>query len=417
MNLHQQLKNLPKYGTAAEVPMATRDQGLDHYKKACDLGMTFWQYMEIIQPSKPGDNLTAFERQLQLNGIVTKSNPEAGLYSSIGEYFFQSDRPGSLVLFPVLLQKVALWAKLMWVPDINKIVATTRTISGSSSFLSLYIDDSAIVGNYAGINGNPTAHGRRFRVDQRGNFPSVKIGWSDHANAVTKHGVKLEWTYEFVRRASIELMTTVVARIMIQDQLELFDEAMSVAISGDGSPANPPAQVVKFRNSGTVDSRYELLIGKNPAGSVVAAGEITYEGWLKWIGQFKPYNPSMVCGNMNTLVKLVLMAKPNVDPMAIITTLLEPRKQGSATFDSSIGQLFPNVTLYWSEAVPDDVLVGMDTAFGLERVIELGSDIQEMERVITNQTECMVLSIADTVSKLFRDAIQVLDFHEAPLTG
>jgi len=404
MNFHDKIKGLTRYGSAAEVPMGTKDQGLDHYKRASDLGMTLWQYFELIQPSKPGETLTAFERQLQLTGIITKSDPARGLFASTGEYFFQSDRPGSAILFPTLLQKTALWAKLNFIADINRIVSTTRTITGTSSYQSLYIDDSAIVGT------GKDAHGRNFRVDQRGRFPSVKIGWSETANAVTKHGVQLDWTYEFVRRASIELMTTVVARIMLQDQQELFNDAVSIAINGDTSniTANPPARVRTFRTAGAMGADDIWL------DSPTAAGEISYEGYLKFIGGFKPYNINIIIGNTATLTKLVLMQRPNIDPTSIITTLLEARSQGNITQDMTNGGLFPNVTFYPSEAIGDGIILGMDQQFAMERVIELGSDIQEISRVIENQTEAMVISIADGVSKIFASAIQVLDFSGPP---
>jgi hypothetical protein len=340
---------------------------------------------------------------------MTKSDPARGLFASTGEYFFQSDRPGSAILFPVLLQKTALWAKLNQVCDINKIVATTRTIAGSSSYQSLFIDDSAIIGGT-----NPTAHGRRFRVDQRGNFPSVKIGWSETASAVTKHGVKLDWTYEFVRRASIELMTTVVSRIMLQDQQELFNEAISVAVSGDGTLASPAATVYKFRTGGTTGPNDIRLA----TSTQTAAGVIDYEGYLRFIGGFKPYNVNVIVGNIATLTKLVLMSRPNMDPAQIIQTLNTANStQGQINADQFNGQLFPNVTYYPSEAVGNDIIVGLDTQFALERVIELGSDIQEVSRVIENQTEAMVISIADGISKIFPSAIRVLDFSAASLNS
>lgn len=398
MSISAKIKGLTRYDNAKDVPLS-----LDLYKQACDLGMTFWQYLEVIQPTKPGETLTAFERQLQQSGIILHSDADKGLYSSTGEYFFQSDRPGSAILFPVLLQKTALWAKLKQIPDINKIVATTRTIAGSSSYQSLLINDSEITG--------ASASGRRFRVNARGEFPTVKIGWSETANAVTKHGVKLDWTYEFVRRASIELMTTVVSRIMIQDQVELFNEAISIAISGDGTLANPAATVKKFRTTGAAGPNDIIL------DVATAAKVISYEGYLKWISGFQPYTPNVVVGSVATLIKLILMAKPNVDPLAIITSLQEAKSQGTAAMDPSLQQLFPNVQLYPSTSVPDDMLLGIDTQFALERVIELGSDITEVERVIKNQTEAMVISISDNVSKIFKDAVQVLDFTAATQTA
>jgi len=393
-------KNLPKYATAAEVPMGTAAQGLDLYKASIDAGMTFWQYLEMIQPSKPTDNLSAFDRQLQLQGIIVKSRPDLGLYSSPGEYFFQSDRPGSAILFPVLLQKTALWTKLKSFVDISRIVATTRTIAGTSAYSALSIDDSNISGA-----GSPTAHGRRFRVDQRGNFPAVTIGWSEKTNAVTKHGVQLNWTYEFVRRASIELMQTVVARIMLQDQLELFNEAINVLINGDGS-ANPACVVKTLKKTAAGATANQIVISDN-----LAAGQLSYEAWLKFIGGTRPYTFDVICGNLDTLVKFVTMQRPTMDPAEIITNLLEAKNQGTAKLDTP---LFPNVTLFLADGMPADKLLGIDTSFALERVIELGSDLKEVERVIQNQTEAMVISIADNVSKIFPEAAQLLDFSGAP---
>ena len=391
-------KNLPRYESAKDVPMTTVEQGVTLYKQSIDAGMTFWQYLEMVQPSKPSDNLTAFERQLQLNGIIVQSRPDLGLYSSPGEYFFQSDRPGSAILFPVLLQKTALWTKLKAFVDINKIVATTRTITGTSAYSALSIDDSNITG------ATTTAHGRRFRVDQKGNFPSVSIGWSEKTNAVAKHGVQLNWTYEFVRRASIELMQTVVARIMIQDQLELFNEAVNVIINGDGS-ANPPCTVKTLKKTAAGATPNQIVC------DATVAGELTYETWLKFIGNSRPYTFNAVFGNLNTLVKFVTMSRPTMDPAEIITNLLEAKNQGTAKLDTP---LFPNVTLFLAEGMPVDKLLAVDTSFALERVIELGSDLKEVERVIQNQTEAMVISIADNVSKIFNDAAQLLDFSAAP---
>lgn len=393
--MKKNLKDLKRYASAAEVPL-----GLDLYREANDLGVTFWQYMEMIQPSKDGDTLDAFSRQLKEAGIVVKSDANKGVYSSPGEYFFQSDRPGSAVLFPALLQKTALWAKTNNVPDINSLVATTRTISGTSAFQALRIDDSEITGG----------EGRRFSVDQRGNFPRVKIGWSDATNAVTKHGVQLDWTYEFLRRASIETIQTVVSRIILQDKAEVLADAVNIAVNGDGSAANPAATVKTFCANATTPGANEILIDEASS----AAGVLPYEGYLKFIGGMRPYSPNVVCGSLNTLVKMVTMDRPNIDPAEIVTRLQESKSQGTATIDEN---LFPNVKLMLVDSMPESKLLALDSEYALERVIELGSDLQEMEKFITRQTESMVLSIADTVSKVFPDACQVLDFSSAARTS
>ncbi len=393
--MNKKLSNLKKYDNAADVPLTA-----ELYREANELGMTFWQYLEVINPSKATDKLDAFERQLQASGIIVKTDPVAGIYSSPGEYFFQSDRPGSAVLFPVLLQKTALWAKMNRVTDINKLVATTRTIAGTSAYQTVAIDDSAIVGK--------DGKGMSFRVDQRGNFPRVKVSWSDKTNAVTKHGVQLDWTYEFVRRASIEVMQTIVARIMLQDQAEVVEEAISVAINGDAT--SPAATVITFAANAVTPTDTEILL--STASS--AAGVLPYEGYLKFIGGMKPYAPNVICGTLNTIVTMVTMARPNIDPSELISRLQDTRSQGTANL---IENVFPNVEMLVADSMPDNKLLALDTAFALERVIELNSDIQEAEKAISNQTEKMVLSIADTVSKLFPDACKVLDFSTAARTS
>lgn len=402
MHVLKKLGSLPTYSRPEDVPMATLDQGLDLYKQAADMGMTFWQFLEAIQPSKDNDSLTAFERQLKLTGVIVKSRPEMGLFSSRAEYLFQSDRPGSAILFPVLLQKEALWTKARQYSDINAIVATTRTISGSSSYQAVRIDDSEIYGS--------GANGRRFRVDQAGNFPKVKISWSDAANAVAKHGVELNWSYEFVRRASIELLTTIVSRIMLQDAISVFDDAVSFAINGDGTSANPAATVKTFcKSTKSTPGTNEIVL--DVSNDSIAAGVLPYEGWLKFIGGFAPYTPNVVCGNLATLVKFVTMTRPTMDPAQVITALLEAKNQGTAVLAN---ELFPNVVLHLADGVPNNKLVALDKGYALERVIELGSDIKEVTKVIQQQTEAMVISIADNVSKIFPAAIRVLDFSGAP---
>ena len=391
----KKIKDLKTYENAADVPLT-----IDLYREANEMGMTFWQYLEVINPSKPGDSLDAFERQLQASGIITKTNTNSGIYSSPGEYFFQSDRPGSAVLFPVLLQKTALWAKMCRVTDINKLVATTRTIAGTSAYQTVAIDDSDLIGK--------DGKGRSFRVDQRGNFPKVKIGWSDKTNAVTKHGVQLDWTYEFVRRASIEVMQTIVARIMLQDQKEVVEDAINVAINGDGTSA--AAEVKTFCASTMTPTAHEIKL----TTATSAAGVLPYEGYLKFIGGMQPYAPNVICGTLNTVVKMVTMARPNIDPSELISRLQDSKSQGTAELMENV---FPNVEMIVADTMPDDHLLAIDTAFALERVIELNSDIQEAEKAITNQTEKMVLSIADTVSKLFPEACKVLNFSSAARTS
>ena len=55
-------------------------------------------------------------------------------------------------------------------------------------------------------------------------------------------------------------------------------------------------------------------------------------------------------------------------------------------------ELADNVMLGITSDAPANVIVGMDTRFGIERVVEAGSDISEAERWIHNQTQILTFS-------------------------
>ena len=91
------------------------------YSEALDKRMSFSQLLETLDPSERDASgniigLDAFERQLQRFGIVTRSIPEAGIYASLGERFFQSNTPESSVLFPEFVNRVARMA--IFEPDV-----------------------------------------------------------------------------------------------------------------------------------------------------------------------------------------------------------------------------------------------------------------------------------------------------------
>ena len=96
----------------------------DMYKLANEQNLTFSQLLERINPSKPGESLDAFGRQLKRFGIVMKSDHAAGVYASTIENALnasvekydnqplQRDVPASKVLFPELISRTARMALL-----------------------------------------------------------------------------------------------------------------------------------------------------------------------------------------------------------------------------------------------------------------------------------------------------------------
>ena len=387
---------MPKYklkhkvvGKPEEVKL-----GIYLYKDAFDHKMSLSQYLERIQPSKSDDKLDAFQRQLQRYGLVTKSIPEKGIYASTIADFFQADEEenydnnaplargvagvaSASMLFPEYISRVARTALLENTDyDVSSLLATTRVIQ-SSTYKEMWIDTPA------GLNQTDLDKFAMGRVGEFGTFPRVTINWDESAKSVYKRGVQVDISYEFQREASVDLLALVITRIMQSQANSLFLKALLMAFNG--------ATVVE---SSTLDA--------NAAGGV-----LTYEAWLKWTASFGVYSPSTYYMSIDTAVKVIMMEKPDVDPVALMASL----KQGPISQSIKIARgMWRDVTIWplTDGTLPDDFILTFDKKYALERIVQAGTDLQETERIITKQFTSVVISISDEVSVVFQDSRFVL---------
>ncbi len=352
----------------------------EFYSIAGKHGMTFSQLLERINPSVQGDTLDAFERQCKRFGIVLKNIPEKGIWASSGDLFFQSNQPASRILFPEFLNRVAR-AAILEDYDINWVVANIRPID-SGAFRSLYIDDTA-------------AQRRKARVGEGGEFPTTKVSWSEQAGAVYKHGIRIMMSYEFVRRSSIPLIQLVLSRILLQNRVDDFADVINVLINGDdhASPANPATT----SNLTTLDT-------------AAAAGTLTYKGYLKFGNVFRPYRMNVAIGNIDTIIKVVLCAKPTTDPIQLLS-LLQSKQEKLGEGITLVNPAWGIVKLIIHDDVSSDKLIGLDKRYALEKVVEIGADLQETDKLITEQFNEIVLSDCHNLSKIFTAACRILDIN------
>lgn len=352
----------------------------EFYSIAGKHGMTFSQLLERVNPSVQGDNLDAFERQCKRFGIVLKNIPEKGIWASSGDLFFQSNQPASRILFPEFLNRVAR-ATILEDYDINWVVANIRPID-SGAFRSLYIDDTA-------------AQRRKARVGEGGEFPTTKVSWSEQAGAVYKHGIRVMMSYEFVRRSSIPLIQLVLSRILLQNRVDDFADVINVLVNGDdhASPANPATT----SNLTTLDPG-------------TAAGTLSYKGYLKFGNVFRPYRMNVGIGNIDTILKVILCAKPTTDPIQLLS-LLQSKQAKLGEGITLVNPAWGIVKLIIHDDVGDDLLIGLDKRYALEKVVEIGADLQETDKLIREQFTEIVLSDCSNLSKIFTAACRILDIN------
>ncbi len=375
-----ELFDLKKTGLEKVEKAADLKLGKEMYAIAYKHGMTFSQLLERVNPSDPDSKLDAFERQCRRFGIVLKDIPEKGIWASNGELFFQSSQPASRILFPEFLNRIARVA-LLEDYDINWVIANIRPID-SGAFRSLYITSTA-------------AKRRKARVGEGGDFPTTKVSWSEQAGAVYKNGIEILMSYEFVRRAALPLVQLVLSQILLQSRVDDFTDIINILINGDdhASPANPAST----DNLTTMDTG-------------AAAGTLSYKGYLKFGNQFRPYRMTTAIGDIDTILKVILCAKPTADPIQLFS-LLQSKGTVLGEGIKLVNPIWQNVNLIIHESVPDDKLIGLDKRFALEKVVEIGADLQETDKLIDTQFNKIVLSECSNFSKLFTPACRILDIN------
>jgi hypothetical protein len=340
--------------------------------------LTFSQLLEKINPSTADDTLDAFERQCKRFGIILKDVPERGIYASTGDMFFQSNQPASRILFPEFLNRVAR-ISLLEDYDLNWIIANTRNID-SGAFRSLYIEDTA-------------ANRRKARVTEMSGFPTTKVTWSEEAGSVYKNGIRLLMSYEFVRRASIPMISLVISRVLLQSRRDDFADAINVLVNGDdhATTANPAA----------VSTLTSL-------DAAAVAGTLTYKGYLKFGNLFRPYRMTTAIGTIDTILQVVLCAKPSTDPIQLFALLQEKGTKLGENI-TVVNPAWSNVSLIIHDDAPTDKLIGLDKRYALERITEIGADLQETNKIINGQFDEIVLSESSNFSKLFTSACKILN--------
>ncbi|MGB9793403.1 MAG: hypothetical protein ACPLRU_06415, partial [Desulfofundulus sp.] len=345
---------------AYDIPLS-----IDLYRQANDKGLTLSQYLEMIDPSSeygPNEKLDAFERQIKRVNeqfaslgkppLVLKSIPEKGIWASKIEAFYTTNE--SAVLFPEFINRVAREA-LMADDILNELVAV-RTPIDSNAYRTVYVV-------------NEPAKASKRRVSEGADMPVAEMRTSENTIKIYKYGRRLRATYEAIRRMRIDLFRLHVEAIMRQASVDRAADAYNVLLNGDGND-----------NAATAYSLTDLKSG---------ATSLDYGVWTSFLFKFYPYKMTRLIGGANELVTFLTMQAPNVDPIRLIEQL----NFGRATSQGEMAQsIFNNYRIVYLPTAASNKLLGIDNRYALEMVVEIGSDIQETQRIISSQWEELVIS-------------------------
>jgi hypothetical protein len=349
------------------------------YNEAHSQRMSFSRYLEIHAPAPEGSKMDAFQLQLKERDIVTRSDYARGIAANtIEEAFYRSrDNSDSDILFPEFIGRTV---REVMTNDIllSRLIGQYTTITGNA-YKTIYCEDEP-------------AQATLKRVTEGADLPKAKIKTRTQEVKIWKYGRAIEASYEVIRRMQIDLLAKHIARFGRQAAKDKTEEVLTILKDGDGN--NNAAPILRLRADMDPDA---------------TVGTLTAKGWINFLMQFEEFPAdTLVCGK-EAFMQMILTDLGSITAADVLKLM----SQGATTgITLTIPQLPKNnMNLFWHENVDTNYIYGINTANSIEQVTEAGSDIQEADRFITNQTQVLTISENSGFSKMFKEGCKILNIN------
>lgn len=379
------------------------------YQRAAEAGQGLSAWLETQDPSDQyKDGLDAFSRLMRAANIKTNSDLARGYAADRLDAFEKDDNTRALLPEWIIRQhrRASLGAtRAVYTADdqalnslmrpyadamvprvspqlqppvpIANVVARTTLIDGDA-YRSFYLADVA-------------AQERLVRVAEGAELPRAKLVGSEHTTRLYKYGRILEISYEALRRMPIDVLSFHVQRIAIQSQIDKLAAIIDILVSGDG-------------NTATAATSYNLTT----LDSAAVAGTLTLKGWLAFKLKFPaPYMLTTALVQEAVALQLQLLSTGNAN--IPLVTIQQP--SGFGQFTPINPELRDNVALGTTADAPALKVLGFDSRFAIERVVETGSDISEIIRWAERQTQGLSLSETEGYATIDAGGIRILNVN------
>lgn len=371
-------------GLLNKDPQTSASAGIKLVREASKFGVNVRDYLKLSIGTEPEEGgLNGYEQVLCELNLPVRNNFEDGVFLQAASETFQQ-HAGTRALFPEVIDDVLRWANRQdQFETVAPMLANSRTIAGTELLSTVVDDDSADRDTYS--------------IPELGRIPVRSIRTSEQSVKIYKHGSALRTSYEFSRRASLDLLVPHANRIARELEISKVTAATNILINGDG--ANGAASVV---NQSTHDAI---------TGVTATAGLISWPHLLYWMVQrAKAGTPidTMVMNWDGWFQWLMLFSKQEA---AAGAAPAESMNKAGANLGRDVQNLALGVTPVLSSAMPANKLLGMTKGETLEELVEAGSDVQEQERNIANQSIMMTKTENTGYHLVYGDTREIFDYN------
>lgn len=363
--------------------------GLDLVGLAKDLGISARDYLQLaVDPTKgefANRELDGYQTALMAGNLPVRDDFARGVVLQAASETFQTF-PGMRALFPEVIDDIVQWKyRQDNLESVDNILSQSRTVAGVELITTV-------------INDGAEDYQQFGRIAERGNIPVRKIEGTEHSVKFYKYGGGYEWSYEFARRASLDIMTPYAARMQREVEIGQLASVTQLLINGD--PVHTAAPVTSAKTLGTT------------IGATYAKGKIDWEIFLKWLVQRAQAGIPVdtIVGNYDMHFEWMRMfAKPQ---LALGTPQVEALRAAGVNVAEANPRFDFNVNFQVSSTAPAEKLIGFSKADTVEELVETGSDIQESMNAIGNQTIKYVRTENTGYRLIFGDTRSILDMSE-----
>ena len=329
-----------------------------------------------------GKLVGGYEAALQVLNLPVRDSFSDGITLDLASDTFQTF-PGTRAMFPEVIDDILRWTyKQDQFEKTSDLVANSRTVNGTE-LLSTVVDD--VAADYQVVG--PVAEMSRVKTKS--------IRTTQQSVGFFKHGWGIRTSYEFARRARLDLLTPYANRVARETEMSKVGQATLILINGDGAYDAAPVVTQSSFNGG-------------PIGTATN-GTLSYRHLLAWlISRARAGCPvDTVVGNWDAYIQwLVMFAVPTS-----ANTRTDADNLAATGFKIGGVPLINGVVNFaLSSTMTSNQLLGMTKGETMEELIEAGSDIAETERAIVNQTITYVKTVNAGYRLAFGDTRSIFNF-------
>lgn len=347
-------------GLLSDNDRESGDAGAKLLKLAGEHAVGLEDYLKLAIDTKANDGkyagLNGFEAALAHLNLPFKNDFEHGIVMQAASETFQK-YPGTRAMFPEVIDQMLRWQNRQnQIEQVSDIVASSRTIAGTEMISTVVNDDSAERSSY--------------QIGEAARIPVRSIRTSQTSVGIFKHGSGIRTTYEFARRASLDLLTPFANRVGRELEMSKMAAATSVLVNGDG--VNGAAEAVAQTAMDNYDS----------GNANVLQYKALVEHLVNCAKDGVPQDT--IVGNYMAYIDFVFLFAPVLQQKALIEAMAEGGKLPK--FDVGLPIMNGNVKFVVSSTIADGKLLTMNKGETLEELIEAGSSISEQDVNKGNQT-------------------------------